>query len=85
MNVFLLPALGKWGVARFPPIHPQRDPVFLFVLGWLFLFIRLFLHQSGNWVSVGGIKLALRGGGAPSTCFSLVSTVLASVKRQYSL
>lgn len=35
--------------------------MFLFVLGWLFLFVPLFLHQSGNWVSVGGNKAGLEG------------------------
>lgn len=51
---------GEWP-QFFPHIHPQRDPVFLFVLGWLFLFVPLFLHQSGNWVSVGGNKAGLEG------------------------
>lgn len=34
MNVFLLPALGKWGVAPvFPLIHPQRDHAFFVCFG----------------------------------------------------
>lgn len=80
MNVFLFSALRKWGMApvsSFPSV--SREATFHFHFSLLFFF----LHQSGNWVSVGD-KAGLWVEG-PSTCFSLVLTVLASVKRQYSL
>lgn len=56
MNVFFLPALGKWGIARFFSPSILRETMFFVV------FVVSFLHQSGNWVSVGGGKLAWGGG-----------------------
>lgn len=78
MNVFILPALGKWGVACFLSPSIPRETTFLF------LFFVLFCTKVATG-SVLGDKAGLGGGGAPSARFSLVSTVLASVKRQCSL
>lgn len=80
MNVFFLPALGKWGIARFFP-HPSLErPCFL-----LFLLFHFCTKVATGSVLGGESWPGVGGEGAPSTCFSLVSTVLVSVKRQYSL
>lgn len=69
MNVFLFSGLGKWGMAPVSSSFPSvsRDDLWFRLCFFVFLlFFFFFLHQSGNWVSVGD-KAGLWVEGPPPT------------------
>lgn len=74
---------GEWSQCSPPPIHSQRDHLLLLLV--VVVVVCVYVCTKVITGSVLGDKAGLQGGGAPSICFSVVSTVSASVKRQYSL